>query len=516
MKKKRLLICLLILALAAAGGTGAERNAPDGDGPETLPPYYREGDRLIIREGITLIGMDYEDSITVQPEDVECDSIDVSGGFGSDLRTIVFPSTLRGLGAEALVRPYLKELRLPGSLKWVSGWAIYYGAADRVILERDYAAGVPDGYGFRPGYWEVEEGNALYSARDGVLFSADGKVLLDYPCGKTDLHYDVPAGTEEIGPNAFGDSDMGIPLQTISLPVGLKKIGAWAFSGCGRLHSLTVPLTVTELDPEAFAQCVSLERLSLPPGLTVPESVEGAEQEDFSRYAGDNGATRTEPVNDGFGGRNAWEEAPASYTAWLSGEDGTGPVPLYPSKDAEEPSEEGRSGTETVVADVNGSRARILIRGWKEYWTDLKYLKPKNTETLFTVETAVPNDEGERALAEEGTEGAVFSWYDPDAMVCAFCVPGQEDEETLLAADQVTLYRERTGDRRELALLTVTPREAPIRFRDAPGGEAVSWTYSGEQAEILERDGEWARVRTAGGGGWVPETCLIVVEQAED
>ena len=482
---------------------------------EEEAPYYREDDRIVIREGVALIGIDYEDRIPLQPGDVCCGFLDVFSEFGTDIRTIDFPSTLRGLGEEAIVHAYLKELTLPDTLIWISENALSYGSAERVVLKRGYAAGIPGGSDFSAGFWEVEEGNAVYSSRDGVLFTAGGRTLLDYPDGKTELHYDVPAGTEEIGPSAFCDGWMGIPLQTISLPVGLKKIGAWAFSGCGRLHSLTVPLTVTEVDPTAFAQCVSLERLSLPPGITVPRDVIGAEREDFSNYTGDNGATLTKPRDDGYGRREKdGTEASVSYAAWLSGENGEGPVPLYPSKDADTPSREEKSGTEVIVSAVGGSRAKTLINYRKEFWTDLKYILPKVTDAFFTVAEAVPNEEGRRVLAEEGMESAVFGWFDEDTAESVFTQPGSEDgPETYLSLDQVILRREYTGDARELAFLYAVPRDTPILLRGAPDGEVLSWTYSGEQAEILKRGGEWAYIRTAGGRGWVPESCLIVIEQ---
>ena len=87
---------------------------------------------------------------------------------------------------------------------------------------------------------------------------------------------------------------MDLDLQSISLPIGLEKIGACAFSGCGWLRSLTVPLTVKELDKTAFHNCVSLERLSLPPNLTA-EIGNWAEPADFTWFNGDNGSTLAAP-----------------------------------------------------------------------------------------------------------------------------------------------------------------------------------------------------------------------------
>ncbi len=138
--------------------------------------------------------------------------------------------------------------------------------------------------------YEVPEDHPLYQAIDGVLFSKDGKTLLAYPGGRTDEHYDVPAGVEHIWPYAFGTDY----LKTISLPIGLKTIGNGAFSDCGRLQSIAIPLTVTEIGDYAFWGCVSLELVSLPDGLTAnkndnPRFVQYY-TDDFI-YRGDNGDT---------------------------------------------------------------------------------------------------------------------------------------------------------------------------------------------------------------------------------
>ena len=111
--------------------------------------------------------------------------------------------------------------------------------------------------------YDAPEDHPLYKTVDGVLFSKDGKTLLAYPNARTATHYDVPAGVERIGNGAFGNEY----LKTISLPIGLKSVGDYAFSGCTRLQSIALPLTVKEIGKGIFNEGVSLELVSLPEGM---------------------------------------------------------------------------------------------------------------------------------------------------------------------------------------------------------------------------------------------------------
>lgn len=54
-------------------------------------------------------------------------------------------------------------------------------------------------------------------------------------------------------------------LRRVTLPKGLKRIGAYSFSGCGQLQSIQIPEGVTEIGERAFQGCKSLRCLTLPP-----------------------------------------------------------------------------------------------------------------------------------------------------------------------------------------------------------------------------------------------------------
>lgn len=71
----------------------------------------------------------------------------------------------------------------------------------------------------------------------------------------------VPSGVTEIEKGAFLYCRN---LTELSLPSGLTKIGESAFMSCGKLTSLTLPASVSMLDTQAFALCKTLESVTIP------------------------------------------------------------------------------------------------------------------------------------------------------------------------------------------------------------------------------------------------------------
>ena len=74
----------------------------------------------------------------------------------------------------------------------------------------------------------------------------------------------VPIGVTRIGAEAFLNC---AGVKRITLPDTVTRIEDGAFSGCSALASVNIPKSVTEIGSNAFSKCVSLE------ALTVPDSV---------------------------------------------------------------------------------------------------------------------------------------------------------------------------------------------------------------------------------------------------
>lgn len=91
---------------------------------------------------------------------------------------------------------------------------------------------------------KVSEQNKHFALEGGVLYDKDIKKMYLAPCHSRSFRtYVVPSTVEEILPAAMMHSKY---LKDITLPSGLKKIGANAFFGCAALLELELPASLTE------------------------------------------------------------------------------------------------------------------------------------------------------------------------------------------------------------------------------------------------------------------------------
>ena len=157
--------------------------------------------------------------------------------------------------------------------------------------------------------FKVNEGNEVYCAIDGVLFSNDKTKLVAYPCGR-ESEYEIPDGVvsiesgsfrgckgltsvvipssvTNIGAYAFAETAVvandedGIAIVNgwvigsndscptdVVLPAGTKGIVGGAFCDCSSLKSIKIPEGITEISYDAFSACTNLEEVSIPKSVT--------------------------------------------------------------------------------------------------------------------------------------------------------------------------------------------------------------------------------------------------------
>ncbi|MBR3494980.1 MAG: leucine-rich repeat domain-containing protein [Clostridia bacterium] len=485
------------------------------DAAEDVPVWTLEDGVLTFEEGVAILG-EWNPFSSRQYNKYGRDGADLSlppvgsvtgrlSGPGlteyPSLRALRLPDSLRYIGSESLSRITIGDLFLPNSS--ADFYQCFYGTnIGRVVIPAGFTGTL------EPSDWdytnvkafEAEPGNPIYTTRDGVLFSGDGTVLIAYCNDSDSLAYQVPSGTLEIGASAFSHDSMDIPLQSITLPIGLRKIGAYAFSGCGRLQSLTVPLTVRELSEYAFVDCVSLERLSLPAHLQyLLEGMGGVDGvTDFTHYLGDNGEaiqTRDDDEEDE-------DEDSLGRYVWIDGE---GPVPVYPDSRSGEVVAELAPGTCHWIGSVhqNGRWRAYVSPDVQEGWLDDSAILGYTGASLFHwADCGFENNPG---LEFYEVNGCYANFYSED-----------DDRDLFLGDPSLSLFREHTGDRLRLGVLLAAAPQERILLRDAPGGAEAAHTYTGEQCEILaERDG-WTQVRTARGTFWTETQSVREVAQAEE
>ena len=120
--------------------------------------------------------------------------------------------------------------------------------------------------------YNVEEG-AAYVSVDGVLFTADKKTLVAYPCAKKDMTYSIPEGVEHIGDYAFSYNSV---INTLNFAKSIKTIGNYAFYSASTFGSV-VEFTenLESIGEYSFSRCLSVEQFIFKDN-TIKEIPKGA------------------------------------------------------------------------------------------------------------------------------------------------------------------------------------------------------------------------------------------------
>lgn len=194
-----------------------------------------------------------------------------SGAFYlcDNLHSVTLPNTVISIHTDAFsFCDKLTTFRIPASVSHIESSA--FGECTSLV-------------GF-----DVDEGNQHYMSDYGVLYSIDGKILLQYPCARPDKHYSILNSTDSIDFQSFTmnsclksvylpSSIRTIPQNTfrssnierVVIDEGLRLIEANAFAGCEHLKSIYLPSTLTEIENLAFQMDIELEELTFA-GSTPP------------------------------------------------------------------------------------------------------------------------------------------------------------------------------------------------------------------------------------------------------
>ena len=134
----------------------------------------------------------------------------------------------------------------------------------------------------------VAEGNQHFMTDYNVLYTIDGKILIQYPCARPDKHYSVLNTCDSIGYMAFSQTSQlksvylpsgintlqqhtfqGSTVERVVIDEGLKTIQMNAFAGCSHLKSIYLPSTLTEIENLAFQMNLEVEEITFA-GSTPP------------------------------------------------------------------------------------------------------------------------------------------------------------------------------------------------------------------------------------------------------
>lgn len=114
--------------------------------------------------------------------------------------------------------------------------------------------------------------NEKYISIDGVLFTADKKTLIAYPCGSSALSYTIPQGTEIIGDYAFSYS---MTLTQLDFAASIRVVGDYSFYHASRFSN-TVEFSdkLESIGKYCFSGAMSVEKFVIPDNTikSIPEN----------------------------------------------------------------------------------------------------------------------------------------------------------------------------------------------------------------------------------------------------
>lgn len=112
---------------------------------------------------------------------------------------------------------------------------------------------------------DIDNNNRVYSSIDGVFFNKNQTTLIQYPIGRTQTTYKIPANVTSIETIAFAYCS---DIVKIEIPEGVTSIGGEAFTYCTKLSSIKIPSSVTSIGSGAFIACGNLSSIEIPPNVT--------------------------------------------------------------------------------------------------------------------------------------------------------------------------------------------------------------------------------------------------------
>ena len=187
------------------------------------------------------------------------------------LHKVKLPETLRTIQQSAFSSRNLREIHLPDSLRVLEKNSFGLCSIRRITIPNRTAVTGP----VCNVCTELEEitvmpGNETVQSIDGVLFSADGETLIQYPPKKELQEYNVPSGTVEIGASAFLYAEN---LGKVVIPDGVVSIGRMAFCNTA-LRSVALPDTLTEIESGVFDDCTQLQEFIISPSHPTLDAID--------------------------------------------------------------------------------------------------------------------------------------------------------------------------------------------------------------------------------------------------
>ena len=133
--------------------------------------------------------------------------------------------------------------------------------------------------------YEVSSKNNYFKSKDGILFSKDGKRLLNVPRRKKAANYLIPYGVKSIADHCFASCNR---IQAVTMPDTVERVGDQGFIASGiqkirlsrnlksmgetalgytKLTEAVIPGSLAEVPEDCLEYCKNLKKVTLSPGV---------------------------------------------------------------------------------------------------------------------------------------------------------------------------------------------------------------------------------------------------------
>ena len=164
-------------------------------------------------------------------------------GYCSSLNYVILPDSVISIGNDAFNGcSELESIIIPGSVTSIGNCAFGYCWSLKNI--------------------EVDNDNGYYCSEDGILYSKDKTILIQYAAGKTDENYTIPDYVLSIADYAFAGSH----FKNVTISDNVTSIGDAAFEFCIFLSSITIPDSVSNIGAGILNNCHNLKNIEVENG----------------------------------------------------------------------------------------------------------------------------------------------------------------------------------------------------------------------------------------------------------
>jgi len=212
-----------------------------------------ENNSDFVTPGLIFLGMDEE--MPEMPRFVQQDGLcfRLMGGEAAvigvkdlEMTEVVIPEQVEGCpvtaiqGKGTIKLPIMHSLSIPATLTALP--VDYEYDDDKLHIAYPYTSQWFERY-------EVAAGNPAFSSREGVLFSADGSVLIHYPQARPDAVYAIPDGCMTIAEDSMFDA---LYLETLVIPDSVEILEEWPFAYDYAPRELIIGDGVKEIGTKLF------------------------------------------------------------------------------------------------------------------------------------------------------------------------------------------------------------------------------------------------------------------------